>query len=181
MKVAVLLDDGFEELEAMGPIALLRRGGLDVDMIGVNNKREVTGRFGVTYSSVFPMNTYDFSNVDCLVLPGGPHYQKLEKNEMVLKLIHEFAEKKVLAAICASPTILGHEGLLKGKKYTCFQSMNEDFGGEYQYSYAVTDGNIITGVSAAASIEFAFAVLEKLCGKDHAQKVKASVYYDASH
>lgn len=181
MKVAVLLDDGFEELEAMGPIALLRRGGLDVDMIGVNNKKEVAGRFGVTYSSVFPMDTYDFSNVDCLVLPGGPHYQKLEKNEMVLKLVHEFAEKKVLAAICASPTILGHEGLLKGKKYTCFQSMNEDFGGEYQYSYAVVDGNLITGVSAAASIEFAFAILEKLCGKNHAQKVKASVYYDASH
>lgn len=79
MKVAVLLENGFEELEAMGPIALLRRGGLDVDMIGVNNEEQVTGRFGVTYSSVFPMNTYDFSNVDCLVLPGGPHYQKLER------------------------------------------------------------------------------------------------------
>lgn len=79
MKVAVLLENGFEELEAMGPIALLRRGGLDVDMIGVNNEEQVTGRFGITYSSVYPMNTYDFSNVDCLVLPGGPHYQKLEK------------------------------------------------------------------------------------------------------
>ena len=79
MKVAVLLENGFEELEAMGPIALLRRGGLDVDMIGVNNEEQVTGRFGVTYSSVFPMNTYDFSNVDCLVLPGGPHYQKLDE------------------------------------------------------------------------------------------------------
>ena len=146
MKVAVLLENGFEELEAMGPIALLRRGGLDVDMIGVNNEEQVTGRFGVTYSSVFPMNTYDFSNVDCLVLPGGPHYQKLEKNEEVLKLAHEFAENKVLAAICA-----------------------------------VTDGNIITGVSAAASIEFAFAILEKLCGKEHTEKVKASIYYDAKH
>ena len=157
VKVAVLLENGFEELEAMGPIALLRRGGLDVDMIGVNNEEQVTGRFGVTYSSVFPMNTYDFSDVDCLVLPGGPHYQKLEKNEEVLKLAHEFAENKVLAAICASPTILGHD------------------------AYAVTDGNIITGVSAAASIEFAFAILEKLCGKEHTEKVKASIYYDAKH
>ena len=128
MKVAVLLENGFEELEAMGPIALLRRGGLDVDMIGVNNEEQVTGRFGITYSSVYPMNTYDFSNVDCLVLPGGPHYQKLEKNEEVLKLVHEFAENKVLAAICASPTILGHEGILKGKKYTCIKDMDEVFG-----------------------------------------------------
>ena len=150
-------------------------------MIGVNNEEQVTGRFGVTYSSVYPMNTYDFSNVDCLVLPGGPHYQKLEKNEEVLKLAHEFAENKVLAAICASPTILGHEGILKGKKYTCFKDMDEDFGGEYQYAYAVTDGNIITGVSATASIEFAFAILEKLCGKEHTEKVKASIYYDAKH
>ena len=156
MKVAVLLENGFEELEAMGPIALLRRGGLDVDMIGVNNEEQVTVRFGITY-------------------------QKLEKNEEVLKLAHEFAENKALAAICASPTILGHEGILKGKKYTCFKDMDEDFGGEYQYEYAVTDGNIITGVSAAASIEFAFAILEKLCGKEHTEKVKASIYYDAKH
>ena len=181
MKVAVLLDNGFEELEAMGPIALLRRGGLDVDMIGVNNKNSVMGRFGVTYSSVYPMNEYDFSKVDCLILPGGPHYQKLENNEAVLKLVHEFAKNKVLAAICASPTILGHEGILKGKKYTCFKNMDEDFGGEYQYAYTVTDGNIITGVRAAASIEFAFAILAKLCGKEHTDKVKASIYYDAQH
>ena len=82
---------------------------------------------------------------------------------------------------CASPTILGHEGILKGKKYTCFKDMDEDFGGKYQYEYAVTDGNIITGVSAAASIEFAFAILEKLCGKEHTDKVKASIYYDARY
>ena len=166
MKVAVLLENGFEELEAMGPIALLRRGGLDVDMIGVNNEEQVTGRFGVTYSSVFPMNTYDFSNVDCLVLPGGPHYQKLEKNEEVLKLAHEFAENKVLAAICASPTILGHEGILKGKKYTCFKDMDEDFGGEYQYEYAVTDGNIITGMGPGAAMEFALTIVDLLVGKE---------------
>lgn len=181
MKVAVLLENGFEELEAMGPIALLRRGGLDVDIVGVNNEKSVTGRFGVEYAPSFPMNAYDFRDVDCLVLPGGPHYKKLEKNENVLKLVHDFADKKVLAAICASPTILGHEGILKGKKYTCFKELNDDFGGEYQYAYTVTDGNIITGVSAAASIEFAFAILEKLCGKDHVEKVKASIYYDAKH
>ncbi len=77
--------------------------------------------------------------------------------------------------------LVANDGILKGKKYTCFKDMDEDFGGEYQYAYAVTDGNIITGVSAAASIEFAFAILEKLCGKEHTEKVKASIYYDAKH
>lgn len=180
MKVAVLMDNGFEELEAMGPIALLRRAGLDVDIVSVEGN-EVTGRFNVTYAPSISMHDYDFDKADCLVLPGGPHYQKLEKNKDVIALIHEFAEHKILAAICASPTLLGHEGILKGKKYTCFENMNEDFGGEYQYAYAVTDGNIITGVSAAASIEFAFAIMEKLCGKEHTDKVKASIYYDAKH
>lgn len=181
MKVAVLLDDGFEELEAMGPIALLRRGGLDVDLIGVNNAECVTGRFNVTYAPTIPMKEYDFSNADCLVLPGGPHYKKLQENEEVLNLAREFFENKVLAAICASPTILGHVGLLKGKNYTCFKEMNEDFGGTYKYEYVVTDGNLITGISAAASEEFAFAIMEKLCGKEHTDKIKASVYYDAKH
>lgn len=179
MKVAVLLDDGFEELEAMGPIALLRRAGLDVDLIGVNNKESVTGRFNVTYSPCFPIDAYDFSGVDCLVLPGGPHYKKLQENKVVLDLVRDFYENKVLAAICASPTILGHMGLLKNRNYTCFKEMNEDFGGTYHYDYVVVDDNLITGVSAAASIEFAFAIIEKLCGIEHADKIKASVYYDA--
>ncbi len=173
MRAAIILDEGFEELEAMGPIALLRRAGIEIDMIGVTN-HQVTGRFQVTYSPVCQLDEYDFSKADCLILPGGPHYAKLESNPRIIELIHEFANQKILAAICASPTILGHQGLLKGKRYTCFEEMNEDFGGEYVYAYAVTDGNIITGISAAASIE-------KLCGKEHANKIKKSIYYDAAH
>lgn len=176
MKVVVLMDNGFEELEAMGSIALLRRGNVDVDLVSVTGN-SVTGRFGVTYSPTFAMKDYDFSQADCLMLPGGPHYQKIEANPEVLALIKEFAEHKVMAAICAGPTVLGHLGLLKGKNYTCFKSMDEDFGGTYQEAYAVVDGNIVTGKSAAASIDFAFALMEKLCGKAHTDEVKASIYY----
>lgn len=181
MRTAVLLDEGFEELEAMAPIALLRRGGIDVDMVSPENRTGETGRFGVTLSETIPMEDYDFSQADCLLLPGGPGHVNLEKNEKVREQIRNFYddENKVLAAICASPTILGRMGLLKGKKYTCFKSMNEDFGGEYQEDYAVTDGNLVTGKSAAAAIDFAFAVMEKLTGKNHTDQVKASIYYDA--
>lgn len=180
MKIAVILDNGFEELEAMGPIALLRRAGLEVDIVSVEGT-QATGRFGVTYAPTIPFNEYDFSLADCLVLPGGPHYKKIEENKKVLDVITKFGQHKVLAAICAGPTVLGHLGLLKGKKYTCFQSMDEDFGGEYQYQYTVTDDNIITGLSAAASIEFAFAIMEKLLGKRKTEEVKESIYYDAAH
>ena len=177
MKCAILLDQGFEELEAMGPIALLRRGGVEVDCISVDGKEEETGRFGVTYKPLIPMDEYDFKQADCLIIPGGPQYKRLQVNQKVLDLITSFAKKKNIAAICAGPTILGHLGLLKGKKYTCFTSMNEDFGGEYVDALSVIDGNVITGRSAAASIEFAFSIMEVLCGKEYTDKVKASVYY----
>ncbi|MGN1276507.1 MAG: DJ-1/PfpI family protein [Floccifex sp.] len=178
MRAAIVLDNGFEELEAMGPIALLRRAGIIVDIVGIPGK-EVTGRFQVTYSPSIPFESYDFSQADCLVLPGGPHYQKLDKNEKVLELIKEFAQHKVLAAICASPTILGHAGVLQGKKYTCFKELDEDFGGFYQYQFVVTDDNIITAISAAASIDFAYAIIEKLLGKEKCESMQASIYYDA--
>ena len=177
MKCAVLLDQGFEELEAMGPIALLRRGNVQVDCISVDNKTEETGRVGVTYKPLIPMNEYDFDKADCLIVPGGPQYKRLEKNQAVLDLITKFAKEKKIAAICAGPTILGHLGLLEGKKYTCFTAMDEDFKGQYVDALAVIDGNMVTGRSAGASVEFAFAILEMLCGKEYADEVKASVYY----
>lgn len=180
MRVAVVMDNGFEELEAMGSIALLRRAGLDVDIVSMAGE-SATGRFGVTYSPTCPFDTYDFAQADCLLIPGGPHHKTIRHNQAFLDRIHEFADHKIIAAICAAPTILGQEGLLKGKKYTCFKDLDEDFGGEYVYAYAVTDGNLVTGISAAASIEFAWAVIEKLCGKEHADKIKTSVYYDAKH
>lgn len=178
-KAAILLDHGFEELEAMAPIALLKRAGIDVDLISVENNKEAQGRFGISYAPCIPMNEYDFSKIDCLIVPGGAAHVTLRKNENVLKLLHEVAgdESKVLAAICASPTILGQEGLLKGKKYTCFTSMDEDFGGEYLDAYAVTDGNIITGRSAAAAIDFAVAIIEKLLGEEKMKEVMDSVYF----
>ena len=83
----------------------------------------------------------------------------------------------MVAAICASPTILGHMGLLKGKDYTCFTAMNEDFGGHFKDQYAVIDGNIITGPSAAAAVDFGLAIAENLCGKEKAEEVKKSIYY----
>ena len=96
----------------------------------------------------------------------------------MLLILKEFIDRgKLVSAICAAPTILGRQGYLKGKKYTCFTSMNEDFGGTYVDQYTVVDGNIITGRSAAAVIDFAFAIIEKLEGGRKADEVKASIYY----
>ncbi len=177
MKVCLLLANGFEEIEAIGTFALLSRAGLSVDLFAVSNEN-TTGRFGLTCTQLKPFTHVNAADYQALVLPGGPGYQILEQNSQVTQLIEQFiTEGKVVAAICASPTILGKRGYLKGKKYTCFTAMNEDFGGTFTGQYAETDGQIITGQSAAATIDFAFAIIEKLLGKEQATEVKKRIYY----
>lgn len=177
MKVMCILTDGFEELEAIGTIALLRRANVTIDIYAIDNT-SATGRFNLTISDICNLKDCDINEYDALFLPGGPHYKKLQTNDTVLEIIQTFYKKdKIIAAICAAPTILGHLGLLKDKNYTCFTSMNEDFGGTYIDEYTVTDGNIVTGRSAAAVIDFSFAFLTLLTSKEKADEVKKSIYY----
>lgn len=176
MKVCMIVTDGFEEIEAVGTYAILRRGGLTVDVYSLLDK-DATGRFGLTVTHLRPFSQLNAAEYGALVIPGGPEYKALEASAAVQSLIKQFmTEGKTVAAICAGPTILGHAGYLKGKKYTCFTSMNEDFGGEYQEDYAVRDGNVITGKSAAATIDFGFLILETLAGKETADKTKKEIY-----
>lgn len=177
MKVMCIMTDGFEELEAVGVIALLRRAGITIDVYAIDAEK-ATGRFDLTICEVYDLKDADPQAYDVLFLPGGPHYQALEANERVMQILDDFhALDKLITAICAAPTILGRRGLLKGKNYTCFTSMNDAFGGTYLDQYCVSDGNLITGRSAAAVIAFAFAIIEKLQGKEACDKVKASIYY----
>lgn len=177
MKVLCILTNGFEEIEAIGSIAILRRGGIDLDLFSLHSTSS-TGRYGVSISNMKDLNELSLKDYDALLIPGGPQYAELESNQYFLNIIKHFASQgKLIAAICASPTILGHLGLLKGKNYTCFTSMNEDFGGYYKNTYAVRDGNIITGISAAGTIDFALLFLEALTSREHAEKIKNQIYY----
>ena len=177
MKVCCILTDGFEELEAIGTIALLRRANITIDIYAIDHV-EACGRFDVAIKNLNDLSALHVNDYGALFLPGGPHYAKLEKDERVLNILDHFMnENKVVCAICAAPTILGKQGYLEGKNYTCFTSMNEDFKGTYVDEYAIMDGNIITGRSAAAVIDFAFLIIEKLCGIDKANEVKKAIYY----
>ena len=163
MRICTILGKGYEEIEAIGTLALLKRSGLEADLFGINGEK-TTGKHDLPICG--------------LLLPGGPHYALLESSEDVKQIILKFkALDKPIAAICAAPTILGHLGLLKGKRYTCFTSMNEDFGGTYVDQYTVTDGNLITGRSAAATIDFAFAIIEKLQGTEQKEFIQKQIYY----
>lgn len=179
MKVLVILSDGFEELEAIGSIALLKRSGLKVDIYALNNTK-ATGKHGLILDALYNLSNQEINLApyDCLLLPGGPHYTALMASTQVQKILEAFLlEHKLVAAICAAPTILGHLGYLKNKNYTCFTSMNEDFKGTYIDQYVVVDDNIITARSAAASIDFAFAIIHQLQGPKQEEKIKQEIYY----
>ena len=179
-KVCLIVTDGFEEAEAVATFAILRRAGLTVDIFSLT-QGNATGRFGLTCTALKPFSQLSGADYDALVLPGGPQYAALEKSAGVQALLKEFiTANKVVAAICASPTILGRAGYLKGKKYTCFTSMNADFGGTFTGDYVTVDGNIITGKSAAATIDFGLTIVEKLLGHEKADEVKKSIYYQGT-
>ena len=181
MKVCMIVTNGFEEMEAVGTFALLRRGGLEVDIYSLRGA-EATGRFGLMCTELKPFDDFKDDNYAALILPGGPQWQELEASQGVQDLLKEFSSSdRLIAAICASPTILGRAGLLQGKNYTCYTAMNEDFGGTFHEDYAVTDGQIITAKSAAATFDFAFAILRALCGEETVKATKEDIYYQENN
>lgn len=147
MKILCFLANGFEEIEAVGSIGLLRRSNFIVDVYSLEGT-SATGKYNSTLSNLLDLKDLDYTSYDCLLLPGGPHYRSLEHNPQVIEAIHYFMKHdKYIAAICAAPTILGRLGYLKNKYYTCFTSMNDSFGGTYLDTYTAIDGNLITGRS----------------------------------
>ncbi len=177
MKILAIIFDGFEEEEAMAPFALLRRAKANLTIASTNST--VKGNHDIYLSNITPLNTIDYKDYDCLIVPGGPHYVFLRQSKMVHEIInHFFSTNKIVCGICAAPTIFGMLGHLKGKQYTCFTSMNDNFGGKYLDDGVVVDGNLITAKSVAYSIDFAYAIIERVMGKDVLNTVWKHIYYE---
>lgn len=181
-KAAILIADGFEEAEALVPFDLLSRGGIQVDLVSVSGRPTAEGARGLVIKGLVPMDGYAFSEADALVLPGGSGgYEVLRASGTVREQAKAFAENadKILGGICASGALLGELGLLKGKNYTCFPTMNGDFGGTYKkHDHAVIDGNIVTGVGPGGSFQFGFDLVEKLAGKETRDKLRKETCWD---
>lgn len=177
MKACIIITNGFEEAETLCPFDMLVRGGVEVDMYSLNDDN-IKGRSGAVLTDLLPFSNFDSTKYDMLILPGGPEWKEIEASKKVQAVISEFVtQDKYIGAICAAPTILGRAGVLKGKNYTCFESMNGDFGGTFHQQYVVKDGKIITACSAAASIDFGLALLETLKGKEASLQVQNDIYY----
>ena len=168
--VYVFLAEGFEEVEALTPVDILRRCGAEVCTVGIGSQI-IKGSHGISVVAIG-------KETDMIILPGGmPGTLNLEKNDTVQKAIDFCVENGIcLAAICAAPSILGHKKLLDGKKATCFPGFeNELFGAELTGELVTVDGKIITAKGAGAAMKFALTLAEILCGKEKAEKVEAAL------
>ena len=180
--VYVFLAKGFEELEALAPVDVLRRAGAEVKTVGVTGKR-VSGSHGISVNCDITVNEAVFDELDGIILPGGlPGTTNLEKDQKVNEFIDYASENgKLIGAICAAPSILGHKGLLQGKNAVCFTGFEKELTGAHVLDRpAVRDGNIITGWGAGAALDFALLYLEALYENEEiAKKMARSMRYGA--
>lgn len=178
-KVAVLLAPGFEECEALMTVDLLRRAQLDTTMYSIHNTDEVTGSHNITVKADKKLNELN-ELFDCVVLPGGMPGTKylMESKEVNELIVEHFNQNRLVAAICAAPSVLGELQLLQGKKATCFPGFEDQLhGAEVLNQKTVTDGNIITAKGLGAAVEFAHAIITYLLNQETADQVVKTIQY----
>ena len=173
----IILADGFEELEAIAPIDLLRRAGIQVTVLGLHSL-DVRGSHDILIKAAMPLD--DFSGpFDALILPGGPGHKHLLESNKVLEMVRSANSKNILcAAICASPIVLAKAGILANKKATCFPGFEDQLGGAvFVDKKAVVDGNVITSRGAGTAIEFALEIVAYLAGKAALDSVTEKIVF----
>lgn len=156
----LFLADGFEEIEAIAPIDVLRRGGIAVKTVGIGGDMP-SGTHDITVKA--DTTEVDFSDISGIILPGGmPGTLNLQKSELVNRVIKYCMDNNLLvAAICAAPMILGELGCLSGKKAVCFPGFEDSLiDAEVQSDGVVRDGNIITAMGAGKALEFGAAIAD---------------------
>lgn len=179
--IYAFLASGFEEVEALGPIDVCRRAGLEVKTVSITDELTVVGAHGVgiVADSMFADN--DYSDAELLFLPGGmPGASNLGAHEGLCKAIlaHHQAGK-ALAAICAAPMVFGNLGLAQGKKMTCYPGFEKFLTGAiYTAALVERDDLMFTGKGPAAALALGYAIVEHFCGKEVANQLKQGMMYN---
>lgn len=173
-KVAVFLANGFEEIEALASVDILRRAGISVQTVSISDDLMVTGAHNITVLADTLYNNIDFSEIDVLVLPGGGvGADNLNKHEKLKKQLSKFvSENKQVAAICAAPAVLGGLGLLNGKEATCYPGFESKLTGATSTGKnVVISDNITTGKGPGLTFDFALQLVENIAGEEARKKV----------
>lgn len=179
-KVLIFLADGFEEIEGLTVVDILRRAGIDVITVSITDKDEVVGSHKIRLTADTTIGALDFTKGDMIVLPGGmPGTKNLEACDSLMQQVDAYIkEGKKVSAICAAPKILGHRGHLKGIKACCYPGLEGELAGaEVSYDAVSVAGNIITSRGLGTAIPFALAITESLIDKAMADKIADSVVY----
>jgi 4-methyl-5(b-hydroxyethyl)-thiazole monophosphate biosynthesis len=179
MKTYIFLAEGFEEIEAISPVDILRRANVDVVTVSISDIREVCGAHGIVVLADKLFSEIDFSDSELLVLPGGMPGTKNLDAHMGLKALIEIQvnKDKPVAAICAAPSILGKMGLLQGKEAICYPGFeNELSGATLSADKVVQSGLVITAKGAGVAVQFGLKLVELLKGKAEADRIAAAIF-----
>jgi 4-methyl-5(b-hydroxyethyl)-thiazole monophosphate biosynthesis len=175
--VYLFIVNGSEEVEALTPVDILRRGGVEVTTVGVGGKT-ITGSHNIPITADITENELDLDKAEAIVLPGGmPGTINLENSSVVQNAVEYAVNNQLLVgAICAAPSILGHKGYLKGKKATCFPGFEDTLtGAEYTGDFVTQSDNIVTSKGMGSAVLFGTKLLENLKDKETAEKVQGSL------
>lgn len=179
--IGVFFANGFEEVEALSVVDLLRRANIDTKMISVTKEMTVSSSHNVKVIMDELIEDTSFDELDAIVLPGGnPGFLNLEKCELLKEKTLEFSkdERKMVAAICGAPSVLGHWGILKDKKATVYPGMESELiGATVSYDKAITDKNLITSRGMGTAIEFGLAIVEYYKGKEFSLELSKKIVY----
>lgn len=175
-RVLCLLAEGFEEIEAVTPVDLLRRAGAEVVLAALGDGIHCMGRCGIVLHADAKLADLDPTGFDMLLLPGGPGVQLLRADGRAAPLARDFAESgRAVAAICAAPLILHDAGLLAGRAYTAHDSTWEVLNAARGSERVVVDGALVTSRGAGTALDFGLALVETLFGIGERDKVARAV------
>lgn len=175
----IFLADGFEEVEALTTVDILKRAEIEIETVGIG-KSTVIGAHKIRVITDLTDSEINVSNINLAILPGGmPGSINLQKSEVVNNVLDNTLENGgLVCAICAAPFILGERGDLEGKKAVCYPGFEDKLkGAKIQNTKVCVDGNIITAVGVGAAIEFALAICEKIKGKETAERIKKEILW----
>lgn len=179
-KTAIIFAEGYEEVEALTVVDLLRRAKIGCDIVDLGESGQVTGSHGISVRADTCFSRLDTEQYDGLILPGGLRgVNNLAADARVLELLRRFAGAgKLTAAICAGPTVLAKAGLLAGRKATCYPGMEDQLTGALACTEPVVqDGNILTSRGLGTAIPFALALVAYFCGEAQANALAKSIVF----
>lgn len=179
MDVYLFLADGFEEIEVVAPVDLLRRAGISVKTVSISGKKEVAGAHGIILYADLLFEQCDFESAELLMLPGGmPGTKHLGDHQPLCQLLIKHNEKgKLIGAICAAPSVLGQLHLLEGKKATCYPGFESFLGDSYIDDSLVVDGNMVTAKGPGVAYDYALCLIYLLKDKETADMVASQSIY----